>query len=309
METVSELPRQRRLSLLGPALLIGLGAVLLLNRFGLLDWGVWYTLLQLWPLLLVAVGLELILAPRSALAGVLIPLALLAALAGALWWAGARPNAALGQATSAIEQPLAAVERAELKLALGVGELRLAAMDEPEGLIAGTLQGQAGTLPSPVSTVQDGVAFYTLQQRSDRFGAPWGSRVSGERWQLRLTREVPLHLTLDTGAGTTVADLAELRVTALHVNSGVGATELVMPRAGGLSGTINGGVGQTTITLPGGVAARLTIHRGLGDVRVPDGYTRRGDSYESPGFSEAAPHVELTINGGVGELIIKRGGG
>ncbi len=44
-----------------PAILIGLGLVLLLNNFNLLSWEAWYQLWQFWPLLLILVGLQIIL--------------------------------------------------------------------------------------------------------------------------------------------------------------------------------------------------------------------------------------------------------
>ena len=42
----------RRGGLVGPAILVALGVVFLLNNLGYLGWGVWGTLLRLWPVLL-----------------------------------------------------------------------------------------------------------------------------------------------------------------------------------------------------------------------------------------------------------------
>lgn len=300
-----ELPRQPRRGLVGPLILVGLGAVLLLNNFGLLGWGVWETLLQLWPLLLIAFGLELMLGRRSALAGLLIPLALLGALAFALWWSGGWAGAGVGLETTTVRQPLPDAARAEITLAVGVGELRLTAMQEPEGLIAGSVRARPGSLADPTISLRDGVAVYTLRQRSGVSTAPWGRRGT-ERWDLRLSREIPLRLALDTGAGTTSADLSGLRISDLQVNSGVGTITITLPD-GDLRATINGGVGTTTVNIPAGAAARLTIRRGLGDVRTPAGYRRQGDVYESPGYADAARRIDLTINGGVGSIAVRAG--
>lgn len=50
--------RSKRPSLFGPLLLIGLGVVLLLNTLNIVEGATWQTLLNLWPLLLIAAGLD-----------------------------------------------------------------------------------------------------------------------------------------------------------------------------------------------------------------------------------------------------------
>jgi len=306
MSTITDTPRPRRPGLVGPVVLIGLGGVLLMNNLGLLGWGVWAALAQLWPLLLVALGLELMLRRRMPVAGLVIPLAFVALAGLALWWSGAW-RGGIGLEAVAIQQPLAGAERADVTLAVGVGELRLAAMQEPEGLIAGTVRATPGMQPAASASVRDGVAVYRLEQRGGATAWSWSARGPDARWDLRLSREVPLRLTLDTGAGTTVADLSGLQIAALEVNSGVGTIDLTLPQAGALNGTVNGGIGQTTVTIPRGVAARLTIHHGLGDVRAPGGYIHRGEVYESPDYARAAQRVDLVINGGLGEIAIREG--
>ena len=59
MNATSPMPERpvRHGGLVGPAILIGLGVVFLLNNLGMLDWGIWNILLRLWPLLLIAIGL------------------------------------------------------------------------------------------------------------------------------------------------------------------------------------------------------------------------------------------------------------
>jgi len=58
--------RRWRGSLVGPIILIGLGIVFLLNNLGLLSWSVWEVILRLWPILLIAIGLDILLGRRWA---------------------------------------------------------------------------------------------------------------------------------------------------------------------------------------------------------------------------------------------------
>src|SRR5690242_11383019 len=69
----------RRTPLVGPLLLIGAGLVFLLINMGVLDEGVWVQLLQLWPLLLIAIGLDLLIGRRNPGLSLLIVLVVLCA--------------------------------------------------------------------------------------------------------------------------------------------------------------------------------------------------------------------------------------
>jgi multiple antibiotic resistance protein len=47
--------------LVAPFLLIVFGTLFLLNNFGILDWSIWGELWRLWPLIPIAIGLEMVL--------------------------------------------------------------------------------------------------------------------------------------------------------------------------------------------------------------------------------------------------------
>ena len=93
--------QHRRVSLVGPVILIGLGVVFLLNNMGVLAWSVWDVIFRLWPVLLIAVGLEIILSRLSPW-GSLLALALtVIIIAGALWLLG--PDMRTAQAVAGEE--------------------------------------------------------------------------------------------------------------------------------------------------------------------------------------------------------------
>src|SRR3989304_514458 len=81
---------------------LGLGTVFLLANFGFLPWNSWALLLRMWPLILVAIGLDLIFEGRgagSAILGVLIALGI---MAGGGWdGLGNSPNAQISSTPGA----------------------------------------------------------------------------------------------------------------------------------------------------------------------------------------------------------------
>jgi hypothetical protein len=80
----------RQEGLVGPIFLVGLGVVFLLSNLGYLAFEAWPFVLRLWPVLLIAFGLDILTRRRSIAWGLLGLLVALAVLAAALWLAGVR---------------------------------------------------------------------------------------------------------------------------------------------------------------------------------------------------------------------------
>ena len=59
-------PRRRGFSVLGPAILIGLGIIFLLNSLDLVPWSTWATLWRFWPIILILLGVQVILGRMGA---------------------------------------------------------------------------------------------------------------------------------------------------------------------------------------------------------------------------------------------------
>ncbi|HEU5103354.1 MAG TPA: DUF5668 domain-containing protein [Roseiflexaceae bacterium] len=303
--TVPERPA-RRDGLVVPAMMIGLGVVLLLNSLGLLSWDVWWTLSRLWPLLLIAAGLELIIGRRSALASLLLAAILLGGLALAVRFSGAWLGAGTPIAGETISQPLGTANRAEVAISMGAGTLRLGALEDSEQLLAGTIDRWPGEQVVRDAAVKDGVATLKLHSQTTRL-FPFERSPLGEHvWDLRLNSDVPLSLRIDSGAGVTTLDLARLRLTSLTVNAGVGQAMVTLPRQGRLEARVNGGIGQTTITIPAGVAARIEAHTGIGQVHVNGNFQRQDRYYISPGFDTAEQQIRLEVDGGIGGITIQQ---
>src|SRR5260370_32932762 len=75
--------RRRPSRFLFPLLLVIVGAVLLLNNLGILPWSVWTALGQLWPVILILLGIDLLVGRRNAVLGAAITAITLVAVLGA----------------------------------------------------------------------------------------------------------------------------------------------------------------------------------------------------------------------------------
>ena len=308
MNTTHALPERppRRSGLVGPTLLIGLGILFLLNNLGVLSWAIWPEIVRLWPLLLIAVGLDLLFGRRSALGSLLAALLVLAALAAAIWWSNGWLGVGSPLSSQSLSQPLNGAKRARVDIAMGMGELRLGAQSESDGLISGTVaHGSRDQIQRDFTISSDTATFKLHAVRQTGWSTPLRIGNKNELvWDLRLNPEIPLQLDLSTGAGTAVLDLARLNVTSLNVSTGVGTTTLNLSQRGSLQANVSGGVGDTTITIPAGVAARISASTGLGQVRITGNFQRQDNLYVSPNYASATDRLDLAIHAGIGSVTV-----
>ncbi|MGE5620515.1 MAG: LiaI-LiaF-like domain-containing protein [Sphingomonadaceae bacterium] len=317
----------RRGGLMTPLILIVAGLAFLAGNLGLVTWSFWEMAIRLWPVLIIAVGLDVMLgrAPAGsvwAIVGILVMFTLLAGTVGAIGWflaprstasetaAVSRPTVGVAIAGERVSQPLEGAERGDVNLSFGAGSLKVGAQSEPSGLIEGTVTQQEGETMTRDFHVSDGTAFFVMRSRGE-WMTPWddpGSRADDRRWDIRLNPEVPLRLKVDGGVGKVNLDLAQLKVVDLEVRTGVGKADITLPRYGQLNASVEGGIGKTTILIPMGMAARIQLETGLSSVDVMGNYVRQGEDYVSPGYADAVDRVDLVIKGGIGKITIQEYG-
>lgn len=126
-------------------------------------------------------------------------------------------------------------------------------------------------------------------------------------WNLNLTDEIPLKLSIDTGAAMANLDLQGLKLIDLDIETGVG--DLTVDLRGdwekSFETNIETGIGQTTVYLPSDVGVKITIEKGIGSANVV-GFISQGDGvYVNEAFKKA--DVILTVNTemGIGDVSFK----
>ena len=299
--------REQRGSLVLPVVIIGLGVLFLLDNLGLLGWSAWGVILHLWPVLLVAVGLDMLFGRRSPLVSLLITVVVLGAASVLLWLYVPAPAAGQPLATERVEQSLDGASRAEVEIRPGVANLRIASLSDSHLLVEGTVASGGGETIARDFYVSGDTAHFALRSRAQSAtGVFLSGRAGDERlWDLRLNGGVPMVLKVSTGVGTAEMDLAELKLTDLDVDTGVGRTVLTLPARGQVRARVNGGVGEVAVTIPEGMAASIRVNAGIGSTDVVGNLQRRGDAYLSPGYDLAQDRVELTVRGGVGRVTVR----
>jgi len=299
------MPSPHRPSLFWPLLLIGLGLLLGLQTLHLLPASLWLALAQLWPVLLVLLGLDLLMGPRSARATAALVAAGALLVAGSLTWAAVRASQAPPGSTETLIQTVNGADRLEADLEFHTGQLNLSALGPSDHLLEGSAQsGPAETVQQSYS-VSGGVGRLALAQHLDPLLAPFlARRAPSAQWQVLLTRNLPLALTVDTGDGAAALDFNQLHLTDLDLTTGLGETRVTFAPGQAATASLHSGLGAVRINLPAGFPVRLRVSSGAAQVSLAAGLTRAGDFMVGPGFDPARPFLDLELDAGLGGVTV-----
>jgi hypothetical protein len=302
--------KQRGVRLFWPIVLIGVGSILLLTNLGVIHGNPWSIIFQLWPVLLIALGLEILLGGSTGWRAVMSALLGLALVGGILWILIAQPalpglNFSSGNLqTTNISHPLGSVKSARANLSLGAGTNNLRALSDSNNLIEGRLQSYS----TPIFDVSTSSDRATIVLSPGTTTVPLIiPSVSEEIWEVGLNPAVTYQIDLNAGVGQSKIDLAKINLSGGSIDGGVGTSDFYLPGNGKYHLTINGGIGIVRLYVPSNLAVRAEVNGGLGSFnQLPDMQEVREDVYETPGFSSAEDAVTLTINGGVGSISMYR---
>jgi hypothetical protein len=312
-------PHRHPPSFFWPLVLIGAGVLLLLSNLGYLPWQSWNLLWRLWPLLLVALGIDILIGRRSMIGAIVSGLLILALIGGAVGvvlfaqnipaLANLTPSVELH--TEHVEHPLENVEQASVIVDWTSAPSYLSALRDSPNLIE-------------ADVTYRGDLIFDVDVRGERadveldshFSGPWfgpydfGGQAE-KRWDVRLSPDVLLDLTLDAGSGSCDFDLSDLQVSDLFLDSGSGSVDLALPTASTFEARIDSGSGSITIILPESVGARVVLDSGSGSFhpderfRLVEGRRNDDGTWETGNFDTAEHSVVLFLDQGSGSISIR----
>jgi hypothetical protein len=334
-------------SLFGPIVLIAVGVFLLLGNLGMLtvEQLNWQAALQLWPLFLILLGVNLIVrqapSPVGGFLSALVGITAVAIFGYVLLFGEDNPRLArFGLNTPLVEAQTeqvafsaAGVQSAEVDLWLGSPRARVFALEDNPNLIEGQVS-YVGDLLFKTET-NGSKAIVSLRDSNAGFWwlnpANW-TTLNLEPWEIGLNGSVPLNLRLRVGAGSTDFDLSDLSLSNLKVEGGAGSMVMALPNgeyeavvdvgAGSTRVTLaengrqqvefDGGAGSLTLLLPPGREARIEVRSGAGSLNLQsEGFTQvRGNSnkegvWETSGYQRADDPLIIKIDIGAGSVTVR----
>ncbi|PKQ38086.1 MAG: hypothetical protein CVT59_02330 [Actinobacteria bacterium HGW-Actinobacteria-1] len=300
---------------------IAIGLIFLGNTFGVIPWGVWWNVFTLWPLLLIAAGIDVI--GRGTDNTWLRVLSSLLVIAGLAWgvfampvnggnWSPFGPFVVTPMSRSANAEPFDNTTQHDSAVLTGTAQIN----------------GGVGTL-----TVTDGSDLVRasgespfepiFDVRSSARGADvsvgmgngnWVAPRDNARLDVKLDRTVTWDVTIDGGVSQIDADLSNLSLSGVTLKAGVSKGTLTlgavdsMVAHGGVPVLIDSGVSTFTLRIKEGENVRLRVDKGLSSVNRPSGLSLvdgSEDVYETDGFSENREFWDITLDAGISSVRVE----
>ena len=296
--------RHRRPGITGPVILISLGVIFLLNNMGFIELNLWDVIMRFWPILLIAIGLDILIGRRSAWGAAITVVVVLAILAGGIIFFD--NQAQWTYAAEKFEIPLGNVEEATISLDPALGYLLVDAL--PKGsnvLLRGEVRPFSGEEIGKTVDISGTRATIDLRTEGVIVAPFFGGWSDQPSWDFALHPEVATDLIVDFGVGKAELDLQDLQIGEIHVEQGLGQMILLLPSADNMDINLDGGIGEIQVVIPEDVGVRIRAGVGIGNVLVPSDYTRDGDFYISPGYAAAENQIEMVIDLAIGSVQVR----
>ena len=302
-------PREpRRRGVVGPVILILLGLAFLVSNLNLFNFNVWEMMWRLWPVWLIAVGLDMLVGRRTSWGGWLVLGLVATIVAGAMWFYGSGygwvGTGGTYVETSTVVQEAKDFKEATVSIRPGVGEIRIGSTSGAENVVEGTIHKLPGERIVANASGSNGHLDYTLRSEGS-FSPRFNFDFNGPNWDLRLSEKLPMDLDINTGVGKAEVDLSRLTLTRLDLTTGIGESRFVLPAQGTFNVSVKSGIGKTTIEIPREMAARIRVSNGIGHIAVSGSYRANNGYYESANYDSAKDRVEVHISGGIGEIVVR----
>ena len=231
-------------------ILIGVGALWLLNVLGAVNSAFITALVRYWPVLLIGVGLDMLLRERRIAR---VPYAVVALLLIVVASFFVRPDGVRG--AQQLVEPLGNAQQAEVELDLGSVPTFLTALANDNTLLEADTENRREVQLEVRGDREKRVRLEDRQRRASRDAT----------LQLGLTSAIPLTLNVDADSGRVDLNLDDINVIGLELDLGSGGADVVLPQTGeGYEVDLDSGSGPVQVTFEDGADVTLDADLGSG---------------------------------------------
>jgi len=284
---------------------VAIGSLFLLAEFGYFDGWQFQRLGDLWPLLLVLIGVELLVTrslPRrtAAVAGAAIALV---TLVGGLFYVAFGPAVVPGGISSTASAGVGELQSATLDVNVGAATVTINGDADAGQLYAARYRYNNGEGATTNLNRATGIVRIDMQARTFLPGQGRGRSVA-----LSLNPEIPWKITVSGGATSQVLDLSRVKVSQLTINGGAQQITITLPPASGnVPVVVNAGAASVTIHRPVESAASVTMSGGVNDLTADGDHrsTLAGvATWQSSEYATAANRYSIRVSGGANHVVL-----
>jgi hypothetical protein len=292
------------------------GVVLLANTTEYLDWSVWFKIFSLWPVALIAIGIELLFKKsRLAFIAILSPLLFFAVILGTafLYESDFGEIYRFGRTYHLTQDADSSFTQLDATIRLYSGDIQLSSGTDK--LVSAELE-YLRKRPLVVSKQDVSDQSYTLRitDRDSRWfrrdlGRRWFRRSYQEkRWEISLTDRIPVSLNLYVRKGEANLDFSELKLHELDLEAKDSEVDLkIGSQTEDATAKIISRGSEVAISVPEDLGLRI-INRTKFSFSSFSWFAleEKEDGYQTPDFEQAARKLTLYLEGSVTELKMRK---
>jgi len=289
--------RRRYRSFFWPVVLIAIGVFALLADLNVISSDRLYRLADLWPLILIVIGLELI--ARRSLHGAAVDVAavliVLIAVAGAVAYVSVGPAIQGGTHSFDTSGQVGGLKAATLQVDVGAMDMTVQSSSSLGSDLYRAHIEYSG--PKPAVTLDPSSGELHISQEG-------GFLIFGNRrvvLALQINPAVSWSFNINSGSANGTFKLSQVRVTGIELNTGASRQDITLGApTGKVPITVNGGALTILVHRPAGVEASAHVSGGAVNLTA-DGSAERGigsKSWQSSGYDAAADGYSIEVNGG-----------
>jgi len=284
--------------------LLLMGIILLLINMGIINWSIFDAILDLWPLFLVVIGINII-AGKKQVVRIITWVLLLAVLITYGYINSERYKHDIVQDKNNMytAEKLPETEKGDLKLTLG-------------GLSFDIRSGSnylfEGTSTKPVIKHQvdydegNRIARIDIKQAKERIIESHVGNRDDYSYRLNLNDNVKWNINAKVGAVSGTMDLSDIKVDNLDADIGAGKLSINFGTANEITNVkINAGASKVELVFPEEAGVKLKVKGALTDTELEDlNWEMEDGYYVSPNYDIAQSKINVDVSMGVGQLSV-----
>ena len=286
-----------------PAVLILVGVFALLVNSGLVAPERLDRLADLWPLILIVIGLELLVrrtlqGANAELAAVLI---VVLAITGAAGYVALGPSIPTGTQTFEVAGSAGTLKQASVRVDVGSAQITMKGMDTSEGLFSAHIE-YSGRKPDVNFDPSSGDLHISQGNASGFF-----SHDRRFVLDLALNTSVTWKITVDSGASNDTFNLSNLHVADIALNTGASREDITLGApSGSVPITVNGGALTVAVHRPKGVAASVAVSGGAVNLTFDGRQSHAVGTVtaQTSDYNSASDRYQIQVNGGASNVTV-----
>jgi len=286
-----------------PAVLILVGVFALLVNSGLVAPERLDRLADLWPLILIVIGLELLVrrtlqGANAELAAVLI---VVLAITGAAGYVALGPSIPTGTQTFEVAGSAGTLKQASVRVDVGSAQITMKGMDTSEGLFSAHIE-YSGRKPDVNFDPSSGDLHISQGNASGFF-----SHDRRFVLDLALNTSVTWKITVDSGASNDTFNLSNLHVADIALNTGASREDITLGApSGSVPITVNGGALTVAVHRPKGIAASVAVSGGAVNLTFDGRQSHAVGTVtaQTSDYNSASDRYQIQVNGGASNVTV-----